>query len=122
MTNKEKTDANRIFADNPKIDTLYLNPKGEFFTRKDFADASLGKNGRLKIITREGLGQTVKTTDTEQRSSISTLVKELEGVNELAVVEQLLLDEQNHQETRKGAVEVLGKKIEELKAAENGQS
>ena len=40
LSNENKERAKEIFAAQPKVDRLFINDKGEFFTSKSFADNS----------------------------------------------------------------------------------
>lgn len=120
MTKEEKKNAKDLFEKNGKLEKLYLNPKGEFFTKEGFASASLAPGEKLTIVTRS----LELSLDTETKTAtISELKEQLSTATELPAVEQLLKDEQEHENPRKGAIEALEAKIEELKEVkQNGES
>lgn len=56
MANKKQIDAAReIFISRPGIHQLYMNPKGEFFTLKDYAENSIAQGQKIETITRRGV-------------------------------------------------------------------
>lgn len=112
MSKEIKKHAKAIFSKHPKVKTLYVNPKGEFFTRPDLAKNSLGIDEEYKELHRAAVEDEPQDPITEL--SIKDLSTHLEGVKEVAVAEQMLLKEQEAQ-NRKGAIAVIETKIEELK-------
>lgn len=113
MSKEINKQAKAIFSRYPKLSVLYVNSKGEFFTRKDLAENSLSKEDHLTELNR----QSVKTDDKEPLSemSVAKLSEHLEAVKELPVAEQLLKDEIEGQ-NRKTAIAAIEDKIEDLKA------
>ncbi|CAA0222570.1 hypothetical protein [Tenacibaculum maritimum] len=58
MTTEQKKIVQQIFNNNPTVDAVWINPKGEFFTVESYALNSLEKDekgnriGELKSIHR----------------------------------------------------------------------
>lgn len=113
MNTEIKKQAKAIFSRHPKVQTLYINPKGEFFTRKDLATNSLGKEESLTEVQKQHIveAQHEKPVTT---LSIADLSKQLEGVKQLPIAE-LLLKEELEGQNRKGAISAIEAKIQELK-------
>jgi len=113
MTKEEKKNAKYLFEQNGKLEKLYMNPKGEFFTKEGFANASLAPGEKLTIVTRS-LELSLDTEETKI-ATVSELKEQLSTTTELPVVEQLLKEEREHENPRKGAIEALEAKLKELK-------
>lgn len=86
-----------FFKENPKVKTLWANPKGEFFTDINYANNSLEKdeNGKIEILevfTSEAAAETVKEIiDEKAIVPVNPIVPEV--FNTLKVVENS--DEKN---------------------------
>ncbi len=115
MTKEQKQTAQSIFDKNKDVDTLYMNPKGEFFTSKNLGLGSLKKDEKMETVKRA-----LETSGSEggdegdEYVSIPKLKEQVIAIPVIPVLEQMLLDEQSGQ-NRKGAIEVIEARIQELK-------
>ena len=54
MANKSQLEtAKQIFEAEPQLQRLYLNPKGEFFTKIDYAQNSVEDTKKIETLTRK---------------------------------------------------------------------
>ena len=56
MANKSQLEtAKQIFEAEPQLQRLYLNPKGEFFTKIDYAQNSVEDSKKIETLTRKSV-------------------------------------------------------------------
>lgn len=56
MANKKQIEtAKEIFLSDEKIERLFMNTKGEFFTNINYAKNSLAKDEKIETLTRKGV-------------------------------------------------------------------
>jgi hypothetical protein len=59
MTQEQKKTVQEIFKNNPTVDTVFINPRGKFFTDESYAlnsltlDTQTGQVGQLKSVKRK---------------------------------------------------------------------
>lgn len=116
MKNTLKQEAQVIFGNLKNIDVLYANPKGEFFTRENYAENSLKKGEKLATFYRD------QPVAEDHDFTVEELEQHLTSVKEIPVVEELLQKEQSGK-NRSTAITALNDKLDELKnAKDDGQS
>ncbi len=123
MTKEQTKNAQYIFDKNPKIDELFMNVKGEFFTQESLAKNSLQKGEKLtKVSKKEEISITQEEPKEESilGGSNADVKKAVESITEIPELEQLLIDEQNGQ-NRKGSKEAIEVRIQELKDAQSNE-
>ncbi len=116
MNKKQKQQAKEIFEANPNIAKLYINPKGEFFTNKNYGENSLGLKEELKVVTRDLVSEPV-----EEALSVEELIEQIQGEKSVSVLEQQLIDEQAGA-NRTDVLDAVIARLETLKSSENGKS
>ncbi len=95
-----------------KAERLYMNPRGEFFTKEDLAKNSLKKGEKLEVC------EASETRELRfEAMNIDELNVYVDNLTEISRLEEILAYEQGHQK-RKTAIELLENKINELENAE----
>ncbi|CAI9429703.1 hypothetical protein MSHRCOH1_05780 [Candidatus Ornithobacterium hominis] len=125
MTTTQAKTAEFIFKNNPKIEVLYMNERGEFFSNKSLAQNSVKADEKIMTIERKlKLNmQPKERVDTQKilNQSVADIKFTIQAINEIPFIEQLIIDEHKGQD-RKGAKEALEIRLKELKENENGES
>lgn len=64
MANKKQIEtAKEIFLSDEKIERLFMNPRGEFFTNINYAKNSLVKDEKVETLTRKGVFKNENTLE-----------------------------------------------------------
>lgn len=124
MTKKQNKIAQEILAKKPKeVKGLFMNPKGEFFTNESLAKNSLEKDEELKWVSRENkVSDKAEDNKEDKHPILGVSVPEIrlvvKTIMEVSELEQLLKDEKAGQ-NRKGSIEAIEARIDELKEAQD---
>lgn len=70
--------------DKTVYDKLYVNPKGEFFSRKNYCDNSLKEGESCRVVTRQEVLEAVAKPKQLNAKETIALINEIETIEDLA--------------------------------------
>lgn len=112
ITKEQKEQAAKIFKANPQVKELYLNTKGEFFTKKDLALNSVKK---AEEITPIPLAVVAEATEPDEKQTDKPTVAEMaELIKAAATLDDL---KEFESDDRKGVKDAVAKRKKELEQA-----